>query len=197
VPPERPDRVTDALDSSRSSFRAHGSTGRGPRRSLAALAIAAILTLGVAIVGRISSAGPPVPSVARPAVAEGPSASRAAPGAASSTPGTVAAGLPRSIVCGDIVPWRCRQLVLAGLVLLPPEEAARQAEVYPTLICGDDLDCPRSFLDAGAPAGSVVLTLAEGRTAWVNVVMTETPRRVGEAPRRFVGRLVRVFPPSA
>jgi hypothetical protein len=93
--------------------------------------------------------------------------------------------------------WPCRQLILAGIVLLPDEGVVVRAEVYPSLVCGDDLDCPRSFLRDGSPAGSVVLTLADGATAWVNVVMTETPRRVGETPRRFAGRLIRWFSPDA
>jgi hypothetical protein len=105
--------------------------------------------------------------------------------------------LPASIACRDMAPWRCREVVLAGVVLLSGPEEPLRAEVYPSLVCGDDLDCPRSFLASGSPAGSVVLTLADGASAWVNVVMTETPRRVGEAPRRFVGRLVRWFPPDA
>ena len=114
-------------------------------------------------------------------------------------PGTATAyaRLPTSIGCRDIASWRCRQLVLAGIVLLPADVSPVRAEVYPSLMCGDDLDCPRSFLRGGSPAGSVVLSFGDGGSAWVNVVMSETPRRVGETPMRFVGRLVRWFPPDA
>jgi hypothetical protein len=92
---------------------------------------------------------------------------------------------------------KCRQLVLAGAALLPGQEKALRAEVYPSLVCGDDVDCPRRFLESGIPAGSVVLTLGDGASIWVNVVLAASPAQGGKAPGRFVTRLARWFPPDA
>ena len=173
---------------------ARASIDRRPRRSLAFPAVLAATILATAILGRLATD----PASQSAAASANPSAAVAQDRAENVPPAAAPdASLPASIACRDIASWRCRQLVLAGVVLLPDRERPVRADVYPSLVCGDDLDCPRTFLTGSSPAGSVVLTFADGGTAWVNVVMTETPRRVGETPRRFVGRLVRWFPPGA
>ena len=158
------------------------------------MAIVAAAVIAAAVLGRLSTD----PSSKSAATSANPSATVAQDPADDVLPAAAPdASLPASIACRDIASWRCRQLVLAGVVLLADTERPVRADVYPSLVCGDDLDCPRTFLSGSSPAGSVVLTFADGGTAWVNVVMTETPRRVGETPRRCVGRLVRWFPPGA
>jgi hypothetical protein len=153
--------------------------------------------IAVAVAGRLSGdASSPAPlSSASPGASATSQWTGAMPDTAARSPGT--ARLPASIVCGDIASWWCRRVVLAGIDLLSGEQEATSASVYGSLICGDDLDCPRSFLAGGSPAGSVVLTLADGASAWINVVATGGPRRIGEPPPRFFGRLVRWFPPDA
>jgi hypothetical protein len=188
--------ITGSIDGPRSTFEAHGSTDRQPRWSLGALAIVVVLMIGVAVAGRIrdetpsSASGPPaVAQVSSPSTVILPDEPT------SSAPGP--ARLPASIACGAIGASRCRQLVRAGAELLPGQEEAFRAEVYPSLVCGDDVDCPRTFLESGSPAGSVILTLGDGASVWVNVVLTESPPQGGKAPGRFVARLVRWFPPDA
>jgi hypothetical protein len=178
-------------------FEAHGSTGHRPTLSVSALAIVALLVVGVAVAGRVANGATWISSEPRTATEASPKTIEATPAnsPAPTTPGS--ARLPAAIACGAMISWKCRQLVLAGTVLLSDEEGPLRADVFPSLACSDEVDCPRSFLDDATPAGSVVLTLANGATAWVNVVMTGTPRRVGEAPPRFVGRLIRWFPPDA
>jgi hypothetical protein len=164
------------------------------------VAILAFLTLAVAFAGRIAggtASSTPGSPAALPATPSGPTRQPDAAAQPEAARPTDAAAPPASVACGSVASWWCRRVVQAAAGLLPGEEAATSARVYVTLVCGDDLDCPRSFLAAGSPAGSVVLTLADGASAWVNVVAIGGPRHIGEPPPRFLARLVRWFPPDA
>jgi hypothetical protein len=156
--------------------------------------VLAFLTIGVALAGRIS--GSQSLTLSNSAMRSPAPAMVEAPADAATRPPHVAA-LPPTIACGKLAPWWCRRVVQAAVDLLPGEEVASNAKAYVTLVCGDDLDCPRSFLASGSPAGSVVLTLADGASAWVNVIVIGGPRHIGDPPPLFVGRIVRWFPPDA
>jgi hypothetical protein len=154
----------------------------------------ALLTIALAVAGR---AGEDPASIPRGQTAGSAGNSISPPVQADTSDRSTRAAAPASIACGVIASWWCRRVVQASLELLPADETASSARVYATLVCGDDLDCPRSCLCGGSPAGSVVLTLADGASAWINVIAIGGPRRIGEPPPRFVGRVVRWFPPDA
>jgi hypothetical protein len=103
---------------------------------------------------------------------------------------------PRSVRCRGIDVRSCRQIVRASVDALASNVRAVRAVVYPSLVCGDDVDCPRSLLADNTPVGSVVLTLGDGTSAWVNVVATETTS-FDDQTRHFIVRIVRWFPPRA
>jgi hypothetical protein len=159
------------------------------------VAALALLTIAVAVAGR--TGGDPASIPRGQTAGSGPNSIPPPVQADASDRSTGAGAPPASIACGVIASWWCRHVVQASLELLPADETASSARVYATLVCGDDLDCPRSFLAGGSPAGSVVLTLADGASAWINVIAVGSPRRIGEPPPRFVGRVVRWFPPDA
>jgi hypothetical protein len=77
-------------------------------------------------------------------------------------------------------------LARAGIAVLPPEiPTIAGVEVWGSILCGDDLDCPRERLVSSSPLGSVVVSFADGGpSAWVNVVR-RSPRAVdGGGPGR-------------
>lgn len=55
--------------------------------------------------------------------------------------------------------YACSAAVLAAREALGGADVSIDtARVWPTLVCGDDLDCPRALLDRADPVGSVTLS---------------------------------------
>ena len=166
------------------------------------------MTVGLAVAGRLTAEATPVTQppalVPLTADASGPVPERAqsavaAPQGVVSPPRWLARDprFPASIACGPVNLSACRQLVRAGVVLLPEGRQTVHASVYTSLVCGDDFDCPRSLLRDAEPAGSVVLTLGDGSAAWVNVVSKLATGRIGRPTRTYLGLLVRWIPSDA
>ncbi len=85
----------------------------------------------------------------------------------------VATMLPPSdeIVCHDIDTVSCGEVVRASIVLVSPDDGDVTAiAAWPTILCGDDFDCPRERLLGYRPLGSAVVSVASGAQAWVNVL---------------------------
>ena len=153
-----------------------------------------LLTIAIGAVGR--EAGTGTSTIDQPDTEAQPTSSDVPLVAVVPSTGFQTAVLPPSIACGRIDRWTCRQLVLAGAGAVAGTSPVR-ANAYPSLVCGDDVDCPRSLLRDNTPAGSVVLTFGDGASAWVNVVVKETTSRFEDHTQRFIARVVRWFPPGA
>lgn len=146
----------------------------GSGRPIGLLAAGLILLAAVAIAGRDPSPGPD-----------------ASPVGASPQPAPV-------IACGEVPGSRCAASIRAATAAIgdghPP---IRRITAWPSLICGDDLDCPRSRLASTTSFGSVVFEFGdEGGTAWVNVLAHEPPPDDApgeEAGDRLEGYVVRWF----
>lgn len=98
---------------------------------------------------------------------------------------------PVAVDCTDMPPADCRRAVEAAREALgdggPPPRAAT---VSTSMICGDDLDCPRWFLRDSRSIGSVRLSFDDPPLeAWVNLVEPDTRR--GANGRSFVGLVIR------
>ncbi len=81
--------------------------------------------------------------------------------------------LPAALTCHAIVVSACRLAARAALGSLGDElPAVISADVWTGLVCGDNLDCPPTRVNAQtAPLANVILHLAGGGpAAWVNVV---------------------------
>ena len=91
--------------------------------------------------------------------------------------------------------YACSAAVLAAREALGGADVSIDtARVWPTLVCGDDLDCPRALLARADPVGSVTLSLADGRgEVWVNVVRVPAPSRLNETGERVVAQVIRWF----
>jgi hypothetical protein len=80
--------------------------------------------------------------------------------------------LPASLECHDVDARQCRRIVAAALAALPADlPEVRAAEAWRSLVCGDDFDCPPSYLADSVPAGSVIVRFADDSpSAALNVV---------------------------
>jgi len=91
--------------------------------------------------------------------------------------------------------YQCSAAVLAAREALGGADVSiDSARAWPTLVCGDDLDCPRALLARSDPVGSVTLSLADGRgEVWVNVLRVPAPTRLNETGERLVAQVIRWF----
>jgi hypothetical protein len=64
---------------------------------------------------------------------------------------------------------------------------------WPTLICGDDLDCPLPVLRRTTPLGSVVVTFEDRGIAWINVFRQQSSPQAIESHEIILARVVRWF----
>jgi hypothetical protein len=101
------------------------------------------------------------------------------------------------VTCGRIDPATCRQVVRASLEAVGTDVRAIRADVYPSLVCGDDTDCPRSLLATSSPVGSVTITYQDGASAWINILAPGVTTRLESQRPAFLARVVRSFPPPA
>ncbi len=78
---------------------------------------------------------------------------------------------PERVDCAELGEADCTAALAAAQALLGTTDAPIvSVAADPSLLCGDDLDCPRAFLAGSRPVGSLVLTFDDGVVAWVNVV---------------------------
>jgi hypothetical protein len=80
--------------------------------------------------------------------------------------------LPADLTCRDLDRATCLRVAKAAMLVLPPElPAVRDATVWRSLYCGDNLDCPQRYLDQSVPLGSVVVRFVDSSPrAAINVV---------------------------
>jgi hypothetical protein len=151
--------------------------GRGLLPGVAVL----IAGLAMVVVGFLAASdeGPAVPSgSASPAAARSIASPPSAPADGGDTGGRADRSLvatilppPDAIVCHDIDTVSCGEVVRASIVLMPPDDGDVTAiAAWPTILCGDDFDCPRDRLLGYRPLGSAVVSVASGAQAWVNVL---------------------------
>ena len=80
--------------------------------------------------------------------------------------------LPADLTCRDLDHATCLRVAKAAMLVLSPElPAVRDATVWRSLYCGDNLDCPQRYLDQSVPLGSVVVRFVDSSPrAAINVV---------------------------
>jgi hypothetical protein len=80
--------------------------------------------------------------------------------------------LPTAIECHDVDLAECHRIVRAALRVLPDDlPTVGGADVWGSLVCNDNFDCPATYLRDSEPAGSVVLGFVDGSpAAALNVV---------------------------
>jgi hypothetical protein len=155
----------------------------GDRRRLIPPLVAAT-AIGIAAV--LGSLFPPPPHAVDVAPVETPVASRVASPLASLAP--VAAD------CGVMNAYDCSRAVdAARLAIVDVATAVDRARAWPTLICGDNFDCPPRLLAATDPLGSVALTLVDRGVVWVNVFRVSQPNRLDENREVLDALVVRWF----
>ena len=104
------------------------------------------------------------------------------------------ADAPPSVDCGQVPAVDCSAAV----------DAARHAvsdvpirivsmQTWPTLICGDDLDCPLPLLRRTTPMGSVVVTFEDRGVAWINVFHERASPQAIETIDTVSARVIRWF----
>jgi hypothetical protein len=144
---------------------------RSSRSAVVAVALAGLVLGGAvvaAVVGDVTGPGPIGVSVARGPAVPPTSAVATAPEA---TPGPVTAVLPLWVTCHDLAAQRCQRLAQAVVSGIddPTLSAPSSVEVWGSIACGSDFDCPPFRLDGRHPAGSVVVAFSGAVTLWVNV----------------------------
>jgi hypothetical protein len=141
--------------------------------------------IAVAVVAAALIAGPP--RVPEPSVSPSP--------AASPTASVLSADLT---ACNELRAYPCRDVIrVAQLALDRTYSPIASATAWRSLICGNDSDCPRGFLDRARPAGSVVFTFVDGSVAWVNVLWLDvSSRRFEDGTERMDAYIVRAFGPK-
>jgi len=134
---------------------------RSSRASLAAAAtIVGLLAIAV-VIGVLEGGGRgSVPARQAAVPSHGPASSAAG---ASIRPG--------SVRCHDLAVGPCQRVAAAALEAIGPVDAPVESiDVWSSLLCGDDLDCPPGRLAGMRPLGSAILTLGgTGPAGWVNV----------------------------
>jgi hypothetical protein len=157
------------------------------RRSRRVLAVTATVAIGIGVVvGGLALEGrtPARDRASGGAVAAAstvPLARSAAPAtpavAASDTPTpTVASGPPPALTCHGVGEVRCAAIARAVLVAvadpaLPALPHPTTVDVWASLLCGSDSDCPPGRMEDRRPAGSAVV-VAGSTWLWVNVTDT-------------------------
>jgi len=146
---------------------------RSSRASLAAAAtIAGLLAIAVAI-GVLGGGGDGSAPAGQAAVpSHGPASSPAG-----------AAVRPASVRCHDLAVGPCQRVAAAALEAIGPVNAPVESiDVWSSLLCGDDLDCPPGRLAGLRPLGSAILTLGgTGPAGWVNVGERRQAGRLGQS----------------
>lgn len=154
-----------------------------PRRELVAPLAVALAITAVAVAGAAShlSSQPVNPTVTAVATAT-PQASLSP------------RALPMSVSCGWMRAYDCRQAIdAAQLAIADTPTAVDNAQAWPTLICGDNFDCPSQLLASSDPVGSVALTMADRGIVWINVFRVAEPNRLNETRQVVLARVVRWF----
>jgi hypothetical protein len=154
----------------------------GPRRHLILPFAAAVAIAVVAAAASLVTREPPhAVRIAQP--------EEAAPAASS-----VARARPDSVDCGAMRAFDCREAVdAAQLAIADLPAAVKAARAWPTLICGDNFDCPPPLLAASDPVGSVALTLSDRGVVWLNIFRVAQPNRLNETRQVVEARVVRWF----
>jgi hypothetical protein len=151
------------------------------RSSRPVLLVAATIVglLAIAIVaGEPENRG--VPANGRPLGGAGP----AAPSSERASTGTAV------VRCHDLAAGPCRRVAAAAMDAIGPDAAVESIDVWRSLLCGNDLDCPPSRLARLRPLGSAVVGLgAAEKAARVNV--GERLPDSGAGPPAFVAWLIR------
>jgi hypothetical protein len=159
-----------------------------PRRGTILPVVAGLLIAGLAVGASLltshpSAAGPIVIAPSQESDLSAPSASA-----------LVAPAPPASVDCGALRAYDCSEAIdAARLAIADAPTAIASAKAWPTLICGDNFDCPLSLLQAGHPLGSVALTLADRGVVWINVFRVREPNRLDENREVLDTRVVRWF----
>lgn len=172
------------------------AVGRPPRRwSIPAVIAMLGVVAGAAFVTADDRSGAPA---AQPAVDTGRQ-----PGTAAASPATGAGGgavtrptaiparpMPERVECRDLERAACLRVARAALAAVPPDSPpVRDATVWRSLLCSDDLECPSRYLDDSVPLGSVILRFTDGGPrAAVNVVDWQPTVGVGLGPRAWLAR---------
>lgn len=146
------------------------ATGRvSPARSRVVLTVAALVAfaIGSTVAALALAPGTPSPVTTIPEAPVEPAAVVAIP---TSTAIPVFA-VPPAIRCHDIADRPCRALARAALAAAedPTFVAIDSIDVWPTISCSSDFDCPRYRLEGTRPAGSAIVVTAGARQLWVNV----------------------------
>lgn len=159
------------------------------RRRPLILPLAAALT--IAVVMAAASLVTSAPRQAAPAI---PVPSAAVPASAVAT----APAGPVPTNCKTMRAYDCREAVDAARLAIADEPVVvAGADAWPTLICGDNFDCPPPLLAASDPVGSVALMLSDRSVVWVNVFRVARPNRLNETREVLETRVVRWFPAPA
>jgi len=147
-------------------------------RSVLVGAAVAVVALAVAVIVGGWQATPIGPSSAV-APSSAIVASPSSPGARAAAAGARTGGTIRSpavvplsaLRCHDVASAACRQVASAAVDALGPTPIPILAvDVWRSLLCGSDLDCPPALLATLRPAGSAVVRLGGGEpAAWINV----------------------------
>jgi hypothetical protein len=146
-------------------------TARVSRRSALPSLLAAAIVVGLLAV--VIAMGMLEPPGDRPTGAGARSAGEPSPTplgmtAQSSAPAELR---PEIVRCHHLAAGPCRRIAAAALEAIGPvERPVEWIDVWSSLLCADDLDCPRGRLAGLRPLGSAVVTLEDGGpTGWVNV----------------------------
>jgi hypothetical protein len=139
------------------------AVGRRSRRSwIPVLAAFMALVAGVAVVtaGRDGSAGQPGSSAVD------------GQGAAGVESVDVPRSMPERIDCRDLDRTVCLRVARAAVTALTVDAPTiRDATVWRSLLCSDNLECPEPYLEGSIPLGSVVVRFVDGGPrAAINVV---------------------------
>jgi hypothetical protein len=146
-------------------------TARISRRSALPSLLAAAITVGllaVAIaVGMLEPRGDGSTGAGAGARGE-PSPTPSGAPAQSSAPAELR---PEIVRCHHLAAGPCRRIATVALEAIGPvADPVEWIDVWSSLLCADDLDCPRGRLAGLRPLGSAVVTLGGGGpTGWVNV----------------------------
>jgi hypothetical protein len=77
---------------------------------------------------------------------------------------------PVVIRCHDLDAGSCHRVAAAALDVMGPDAAVESIDVWQSLLCGDDLDCPPGRLAGLHPLGSAIVGLGDHeRPGWINV----------------------------
>jgi hypothetical protein len=90
---------------------------------------------------------------------------RGAGAPASARPVGDASTEPATVRCHDLAAGPCRRVAAAALDVIGPDASIESIDVWRSLLCGDDLDCPPSRLAGLRPLGSAVVGLGDAEQA--------------------------------